>query len=301
MKKIKIIECSPRHGAFLFKKSKFSVRQKVSYINKLSQTGLYKIDCSAFTHPRLFPQHADAEKIISGIKKNPAVIYIGIAPNEVGFRRAILTDVDEITLLVSASDEYNRFALGSTIKETVNKIFPAILEGAKKTNKSIRGSILTSFGCPFSGQVPSTKVAELASELTFMGVKEIALVDSTGLANPKKVESLIKDIMKQKLDVSLAVHFYNTRGSAIANALAAYEAGINIFSTAIGGLSSDLFKQLDLGIGYGNIPTEDLVNLFEKMDISTGVDIHKLIPCIEMAEKMIGTPLPGHILRAGPG
>ena len=297
--KVTIVEISPRDGLPDVCKG-LSTADKVMFINKLSQTGFKKIECASFLHPRLLPQNSDAEKVIDGIKKQPGVTYVGLVPNEIGCRRALITQIDEILMLVAASDVFNKVTIGRTLRETINKTLPTIFEATGKSGKSIRMYILTAFGCPYTGVIAPDEVLQLILKLSYMGATEITLVDSTGMANPKKVKALIKSIFDLNLDIKLAVHFHNTRGTAIANCVAAYEAGIRIFDTSLGGMSGTPYGSMELDLGYWNVPTEDLVHLFEEMGIKTGIDFDRLLECVKIAEKFAGEPLPGHLLRANP-
>jgi hydroxymethylglutaryl-CoA lyase len=163
--------------------------------------------------------------------------------------------------------------------------------------KALRAYILTAFGCPFAGKVDPETVVQVAIKLSHLGVKEISLLDSTGMANPIQVKSLVKAILDLNLPSKLAVHFHNTRNSAMANCIAAYEAGVRIFDSAISGLSLPLFGSFESDLGFWNVPTEDLVNLFEEMGIDTGIDMAPLLKCVEAAERLAKRPLHGHLLR----
>jgi len=297
--KVTIVEISPRDGLPAVCKS-LSADNEVMFINKLSQAGFKKIECASFLHPRLLPINYDAEKIIDGIKKQSGVTYVGLVPNEIGCRRALITQIDEILMLVAASDIFNKVTMGRTLKETVNKTLPAIFDATSKSGKSVRIYILTAFGCPYAGMISPEEVLQLVLKISYMGATEISLVDSTGMANPKKVKALVKSILDSNLNINLAVHFHNTRGTAIANCVAAYEAGIRIFDTSLGGMSGTPYGSMELDLGYWNVPTEDLVYLFEEMGIKTGIDFNLLLECVKIAEKFAGEPLPGHLLRTNP-
>ena len=296
---VTLVEVSPRDGLPLLGRG-LSTDDKVSYINKLSETGLTKIECATFTHPRLLPAGYDAEKLIEGISKKPSVTYVGLVPNEIGCRRAVITKLDEILILLAASDIFNKINLGRTLKETLNKMLPAILDTAAETGRSTRVYIMTAFGCPYTGAIPTRLIEELVLKLSHMGVSEISLVDSTGMANPGTVRSTIDRLMDLQLNMNLAVHFHDTRGVAIANCVAAYESGVRIFDTSLGGMSATPYGVEELDFGYWNVPTEDLVHLFEEMGISTGVELDLLLDCVKLAEHLAGRPLPGHLLRAHP-
>lgn len=295
---VTIVEVSPRDGLPEVCKG-LSTADKIKYINKLSETGLKKIECASFTHPRLLPEGYDAEKLVEGISKKQDVTYVGLVPNEIGCRRAVITQIDEILILLSASDTFNKLNLGRSLKESLNKMLPAILEAAVKNSRSIRIYVMTAFGCPYTGRISPEEIAQLLLKLSHMGASEIVLVDSTGMANPRTVKSTIRTLLDLQLNINLAVHFHNTRGTAMANCVAAYEAGIRIFDTSLGGMSATPYGVSELDFGYWNVPTEDLAHLFEEMGIKTGIDLDKLLDCVRLAEKIASMPLPGHLLRAG--
>ncbi len=294
-----IVEVSPRDGLPEVC-SGLSTEDKINYINKLSETGLKKIECASFTHPRLLPEGYDAEKLVGGIIKKPEVTYVGLVPNEIGCRRALVTQIDELLVLLSASDTFNRINVGKSLKESLNKVLPTLLDAAVRNARSVRIYVMTAFGCPYTGRVSPGEVARLLLKLNYMGASEVVLVDSTGVADPGSVKELIRALLDLNLGIQLAVHFHNTRGTAIANCVAAYEAGIRIFDASLGGMSNTPYGVSELDVGYWNVPTEDLVHLFEAMGIQTGIDLEKLLDCVRLAEKMAGKPLPGHILRARP-
>jgi hydroxymethylglutaryl-CoA lyase len=295
---VTIVECGPRDGLASLP-GPVSTSDKVALINSLMEAGLSKIDCASFTHPRLMPENKDAEEVIRLVAKRAGVTYVGLVPNEIGCRRAMVTDIDEVLVLVAASEAFSRTALGLSVKEILNKTLLTISETIAPSGKTMRGYILAAFGCPYSGAVPFAVVSELASRLAFLGAREVSLVDSTGMAVPPQVKETISRLLQLNLKVDLGVHFHNTRGTGLANCVAAYEAGIRIFDTSVGGLSGTPFGAPNLEIGFWNVPTEDLVHLFEQMGVHTGVSLERLLESVKLAEKLAGRPLPGHILRAG--
>lgn len=294
---VTLVEVSPRDGLPAICGGTSTVN-KVMYIDSLSNAGLKKIECAAFTHPRLQPDNADAELVMTGIKKMPGVVYMGLVSNEIGCRRALITEIDEIVTLIATSDVFTELNAGKSKRLTLHKVLPAIFEATKKAGKGLSSYIMTAFGCPYTGKVPPDEVIQLFLQLTYMGAKEIVLVDSTGMANPRQVKDLVKSILALNAGNNLAVHFHNTRGAAIANCIAAYEAGARTFYTSIGGMSGTPYGAVELDFGYWNVPTEDLAHLFEEMGISTGIDIDHLLECVKIAESLAGKALPGHLLRA---
>jgi len=203
-----------------------------------------------------------------------------------------------VLTLVAVSELFMKVNSGRGLKEHVNKTLPAIFEASLKAGRPVRSYVLTAFGCPYSGRVSYDDVLQIVLKLAYMGASEVVLVDSTGMANPRQVKELLKLVLGMKAGIHLAVHFHNTRGTAIANCVAAYEAGVRTFDTSVGGMSGTPYGAMELAFGYWNVPTEDLVHLFEEMGIRTGIDLESLLECVKMAEEFAGKPLPGHILRA---
>lgn len=290
------MDTSPRDGPVAL--PKIRTPEKVALANSLMQLGSIKIDCVAFTHPRLRPEYADAEKVVNALQKRPGVTVIGLAPNEIACRRALNTNVDEIGILVAGSESFNRSVLGINIKKILYKTFPAIIQACREKEKTIRVYLLTAFCCQYEGRVPIKNIVELASKLAFLGVNEISLVDTPGMANPNQVKDTIAALQDLNLEANLAVHFHNARGLGIANCLAAYEAGIRIFDTAIGGLSGEPFGVPKMDVGSWNVPTEDLVYLFNEMGVNTGVNFDALLDSVKLARKIAGQELFGHVLKA---
>jgi len=296
MADVTIVDTSPRDGPVAL--PKIRTPEKVALANSLMQSGSLKIDCVAFTHPRLRPEYADAEKVINALEKRPGATVIGLAPNEIACRRALNTNVDEIGILVAGSESFNRSVLGISIRKTLYKTFPAIIQTCLEKGKTIRVYLLTAFSCQYEGRVPINNIVELASKLAFLGVNEISLVDTPGMANPKQVKETIAALQDLNLEANLAVHFHNTRGLGLTNCLAAYEAGIRIFDTAIGGLSGTPFGAPKMEVGCWNVPTEDLVYLFNEIGVNTGINLDALLDSVKLARKMAGRELSGHVLKA---
>lgn len=168
MADVTIVDTSPRDGPVAL--PKIRTPEKVALANSLMQSGSIKIDCVAFTHPRLRPEYADAEKVINALEKKIRVTVIGLAPNEIACRRALNTPVDEIGILVAGSESFNRSVLGSSIRKTLYKTFPAIIQACLEKGKTIRAYLLTAFCCQYEGRVPIKNIVELASKLVFWGL-----------------------------------------------------------------------------------------------------------------------------------
>lgn len=296
---VHLIECAPRDGLSALA-NKVSTAEKTRFIEMLAAAGLSTVDCVSFHHPRLNPRHADAERVMARVQKRNNTLYLGLVPDEIGCRRALTTAVDGVVTLAAVSERFLIEMLGQSIKERLYKTIPSIFESARKGGKHINVYLQTAFGCPFVGLIRPAQVVDMAARLAYLGADRISFVDNPGMATPKQVKALMSEIMQLGLDVEFSVHFHDIRGTALANCIAAYEVGIRSFDTAVGGLSRALIGSPTTDIGLSNVPTEDLVHVFEAMGVATGIDMDALLRSVEFAEKLAGGPLPGHILRAGP-
>ncbi len=296
MADVTIVDCAPRDG--LGSLPNISTHEKVELANRLIQSGVGKVDCVAFIHPRLKPQCADAEEVISALERRPDVAIIGLAPNEIACRRALNADVDEIAVPIAGSETFNRSVLGIGIRKMLFKTLPAIFHACLENGKPTRVYLLSAYHCQYEGPVPITALTELVSKLAFMGANEISLVDTPGRANPRQVKETIAALHDLDLDVNLAAHFHNTHGLGLANCLAAYEAGVRTFDTAIGGLSGTPFGAPEMEIGSWNVPTEDLVHLFNEIGVSTGFNLDAIAETVRFAQDLAGQELPGRLFKA---
>lgn len=293
---VTIVDTGPRDGPVGFPQIK--TNEKVSLANSLIECGVTKIDCVAFTHPRIRPEFADAERVVQAIERRPGLTILGLAPNEIACRRALKTNIDEIGVLVSVSETFNRAVLGIGIRKTLFKTIPAIIQASREEGKTVRAFVLSAFWCQFEGRIEDRNIFELASKLAFLGIDEISFVDTPGLATPWQVKKTMGKLLDLGLEVNLAVHFHNTRGLGIANCLAAYEAGIRIFDASIGGIGGSPFGAPTMAAGSWNVPTEDLVFLFEQIDVATGINLDAIAESAQLAQNIIGGELPGHLLKA---
>ena len=291
--KVQIIEVGPRDG-FQIEPAFIPTEQKIRIINKLSETGLRRIEVTSFVHPKAIPQLADAAEVMAGITRKEGVSYMALVPNVKGVERALQAAVEEINLVVSASESHNKNNMNMSIAESL-KAFREAAKIALGNGMRITGSIATAFGCPFEGWVSPRKVEEIAQELLAMGVHEVSLADTTGMADPSQVIGVVSRLRHQFKDVEFRLHFHNTRGAGMANVLAALFEGITIFDGSIGGLGGCPYAPG----ATGNIPTEDMVHMLESMGIDTGIDLPKLVDCAKMVQELLGRELPGQVMKAG--
>jgi len=292
-KSVTIVEVGPRDG--LQNEAEFvSTDQKIELIERLSETGLKRIEITSFVHPKAIPQLQDSEEVVKKIRNRPGIIYSTLVPNERGLERALAAGVKEIGLFVSASEAHNQKNVRMSIADSL-KGFRAIAEKALDHGIRMRGYVVTAFGCPYEGRIAPENVESIVAEYRALGVNEIALGDTTGMSNPVMVSKVLEKIIPLIVETSLALHFHDTRGMALANILAALQRGVTIFDGSVGGLGGCPYAPG----ASGNVATEDLVNMLEEMGIKTGVDLGKLIECAKFAHRLVNKELPGHLIRSG--
>jgi hydroxymethylglutaryl-CoA lyase len=290
---ITIVEVGPRDG-LQYESTFFPTQKKIELVNLLSQTGLSRIEVTSFVHPKVIPHLRDAVEVLQGIEKRPGVVYSALVPNLTGCERAVQTAVDEIALFVSASETHNRKNVGMSIAESL-KGFEAVAKTALEAEKTLRGYVVTAFGCAYEGRIPVGRVKNIIRTYADIGVSEISLGDTTGMANPKRTRELFLEVMDGVADLRVAAHFHNSRGLGLANAFAALEAGVRVFDSSIGGLGG-----CPTAVGaMGNIPTEDLANMMEEMGFATGLDFERLRSAAALVRDVLQTELPSYIFKQG--
>ena len=291
---IHIQEVIPRDG-FQIEKNFVPTDEKIKLIDRLSECGLSKIEVTSFVSPKAVPNLRDAEEVVTSIKRNPNLTYVALIPNVRGADRAIAAKIDEINLVMSASATHNRKNVNRTNEESLNG-FKEIMEHIKGTNIKVNGSVATSFGCPFEGEISEDTVQHYIDTYLAMGMDSITLADTTGMANPVQVKRLVKKVMKQIGEVPLTLHFHNTRGMGLANVVAAIEAGATRFDASLGGIGGCPFAPG----ATGNICTEDLVHMLMEMEIETAVELDKLIDLSKGLPELLGREdIPGQVVKAG--
>ena len=292
-KSVTIVEVGPRDG--LQNEAEFvSTEQKIKLIELLSETGLKRIEITSFVHPKAIPQLQDSEEVVKRIQRKPGILYSTLVPNEKGLERALASGVEEIGFFVSASETHNQKNVKMSVSESL-KGFHKIAEKALSNGIRMRGYVVTAFGCPYEGKVSPEKVEFIVGEYRALGIHEIALGDTTGMANPVQVSRMIQRIKPLFDKTGLALHFHDTRGAALVNIFAALQEGVTVFDGSIGGLGGCPYAPG----ASGNVATEDLVNMLEEMEIETGINLEKLIQCAQYAREIIKKDLPGHLIRAG--
>lgn len=290
--RVTVTEVGPRDG--LQNESRIlPLRDKIELIDVLSETGLTRIEAVSFVHPKAIPQMADAADVMAGIQRSPSVTYIGLVPNERGAEDAIAARVDEIATVVSASEGHNRSNVNRSIEESMEAI-RNVGRLAHGGGLKWSGYVSTSFGCPYEGEVPEDRVLQIAGELVGAGAYAIAIGDTIGIANPRQVFRLVSRVVKEVPGAELRLHFHDTRGMALANVIAAMEAGAVQFDGSVGGAGGCPYAPG----ASGNVATEDLVSMLHSMGVDTGIDLHKLTESALLAEKILQRSLDGRYKRA---
>lgn len=265
---------------------------KVELIERLVGAGSRRLEIASFVHPGRVPQMADAEAVIDAVGPSPdGVSYIGLVLNRRGLDRALATSVDEINFVVGASDGFNQANAGASPDVTMTEIEQML---GQVEDRRTTVTISVAFGCPYDGSVPISAVVDLAARAAGAGTDEIALGDTIGVAVPSQVTAMIEAV-GAVTDVPLRGHFHDTRNTAVANVVAAYEAGVTVLDASVGGAGGCPFAPN----ATGNVATEDLIYLFERMGIETGIEHERVIETTRWLESRLGNTLPSAIARAG--
>ncbi|WP_422124334.1 hydroxymethylglutaryl-CoA lyase [Planococcus sp. X10-3] len=288
-----ITDVTPRDG-FQIEDKIVPLDIKVATINALSAAGIPEIEVTSFVHPKAVPQMADAEEVMKQIDRNPKTRYSVLVPNLRGAERAVIFKPDQLNLVVSASDTHNIQNLRRSTFETLEES-KKIIKLAKDHGISTCGGIATSFGCPYEGRTPLERVLKIVEMYIDMGVDSIALADTTGMANPLQIRSVVKSVKNYWPELELSLHIHNTRGLGLANVYAGFLEGIRKFDASLGGIGGCPFAPG----ATGNICTEDTVHMFQEMDLDTGIDLDTLIVSAKKLEKELERQLPGQIIKAG--
>ncbi len=291
--RISLREVGPRDG--LQNEDPVPTAAKIALIDQLSGTGVSRIEAVSFVRPEAIPQMADADEVWQGIARTTSVRYSALAPNLRGARRALDAGLTEIEVVVSASDTHNRRNVNRATAESLDDI-AVIISEAQARGASCQVVVATAWGCPYEGDVPVARTVAVAGRAVADGADSISFGDTTGMATPRRVRELVGEFRSQHPAVPLNLHFHNTRGTGLANVLAALELGVDDFDASVGGLGGCPYAPG----ASGNIATEELVHMVEDMGVATGVDLAAMIDAAAQAERIVGRQLPSQVLRAGP-
>ncbi|CAB3792229.1 Hydroxymethylglutaryl-CoA lyase YngG [Paraburkholderia caffeinitolerans] len=267
---------------------------KIALIDRLSACGYAKIEVTSFTSPRAIPALRDAEAVMHGIARAPGVVYTVLVPNVRGAERALSCNVGEVNLVMSVSEGHNRSNLRMTREQSFAQLAD-VIGAVRGTGVAINVSLSTAMGCPMEGDVPTATVLEWMQRFAELGVNGFTLCDTTGMAHPAQVRALCARASEAFGALDLTLHFHNTRGMALANTLAALDAGIVRFDASLGGLGGCPYAPG----ATGNVCTEELVHMLELDGYDTGVDLAAVLEAAARLPALIGHDVPSQILKAG--
>jgi hydroxymethylglutaryl-CoA lyase len=291
--RISLREVGPRDG--LQNEDPVPTDAKVALVDALSTTGVERIEAVSFVRPSAIPQMADAAEVWERVKRSPEVRYSALVPNLRGAVRALDAGFTELEAVVSASETHNRKNVNRSTGESLDEI-AEIIDLAHGRGATVQVIVSTAWGCPYEGDVPVARVVSVVSRAVADGADSASFGDTTGMATPARVRSLVGAFRSALPDVSLNLHFHNTRGTGLANVLAALELGVADFDASVGGLGGCPYAPG----ATGNIATEELVHMAEDMGVATGVNLEAMIDAAAEAERLVGHKLPSQVLRAGP-
>lgn len=295
MRHITIVEVSPRDG-LQNDPAQLSTGQKIELVERCVAAGVRRIEVASFVNPKRVPQMADAEAVIAGLPVGggQSADYIGLVLNERGFERARQTALQEVNLVVMVTDEFSQRNQGMPTRgalDTVAKVAPLARAAGLVTSVTMSAS----FGCPYTGEVPVGRVADVAAEIAAIGVDEVAIADTIGVAVPADVRHRVAAVREVVGHTRLRVHVHNTRNTGYASALAAADAGVTVLDSSLGGIGGCPFAPN----ATGNIATEDLVFALERSGYDTGLDLDELCRASEWLAAQLGRPVPSLLPKAG--
>jgi hydroxymethylglutaryl-CoA lyase len=290
---IQIVEVGPRDG-LQSESDVLPTPTKLELIRRLVDAGVRRVEVASFVNPKRVPQMADAEAVMAGLPRRADVQYVGLVLNRRGFDRALAAGCTEIGMVAVATDSFGRRNQGASIEEAIaawEEIAPLAHAAAIRAQVTIS----VSFGCPFEGEVPASRVIEIARRLAAAKPYEIAIADTIGVAVPAQVTALVEQLHSALNGVPLRCHFHNTRNTAIANAYAAIMAGVHTLDASVGGIGGCPFAPN----ATGNVATEDLLYMLSRSGFDTGIDLGRLIDTARWLQEQRSKPLPGMVVKAG--
>ena len=291
--RVTICEVGPRDG-LQNESTVVPVEVKVEFIERLVDAGHTLVEATSFVHPKWVPQLADAEQLLARLERRPGVRYPVLVPNERGLGRALDAGVSDIAVFASATETFARRNLNRTVAQSLD-MFAPVVATAREHGLGVRGYLSMCFGDPWEGRVRLEQVVEVAARLTELGCTELSLGDTIGVATPGQVSALLGALSSAGVQLgTVAVHFHDTYGQALANTLAALQAGITTVDASAGGLGGCPYAES----ATGNLATEDLLWQLQGLGIETGVDLAKLVDTSVWMARQLGRPSPSRVVQA---
>ncbi len=289
--RIVIEEQGPRDG-FQSERIAVPTERKLEIIDALAEAGIPRIQVCSFVHPARVPQMADAEAVCRGLRRKSGVVYSGLVLNLKGVERAVEAGLDHVAASISASDTHSRKNTGKSLEEAQTG-YAEMVRTAKNAGLTVRGGLQCAFGCRFEGRIDPDSVLDLVKRHLDLAIDELALADSTGMADPSAMTDLMGQVLELTGSKPVILHLHDTEGRGLANALAAIQTGVRYFDTAFGGMGGCPF----IKGATGNIATEDLIAMVERMGMTTGVDIRAVAEISRSLESFFETRFPGSMHR----
>jgi hydroxymethylglutaryl-CoA lyase len=291
---VEVNEVGPRDG-FQAEETFIPTKRKVEIIDALSRTGVARVQVTSVVHPKAVPQLTDAEEVMARIERVPGVRYTVLVPNLRGAERAVPMGADGWELMLSVTDSHSRSNANRSTEEALEGMEPIVALARQNGVGEVAGAMATALGCPFEGKVPFERVLYVAEAYRAMGVHHVSVADTVGIADPRLVFETMAGLKEKLPDVGFALHLHNTRGMALANVLAALQAGVTEFDSSVGGLGGCPFAPG----ATGNVSTEDLVHMLDLMGVRSGVDLDAVLDVAREVKEMVGHPLESAVARAG--
>jgi hydroxymethylglutaryl-CoA lyase len=283
--RVTLVEVGPRDG-LQNEAAPIATADKIAFVDRLSEAGHTVIEVSAFVSPKWVPQMADAAEVFAGIARRAGTRYTALVPNLAGLERAIAAEVDDVAIFAAASETFSRKNTNQGIADSLAG-YRQVCDGARAANLPVRGYVSTAFGCPFEGAIAPAAVADVAAALIEMGAYEVAVSDTIGIAHPGQVPIVVHAVAARVPLDRVALHFHDTRGTALANVLTALQLGVTTFDSSAGGLGGCPYAPG----AAGNLATEDLLYMLDGLGIETGVSIDKVLAASRFIETKLGHPL----------
>jgi hydroxymethylglutaryl-CoA lyase len=289
---VHVVEVGPRDG-LQNERGSIDTATKVALVDALSEAGLSVIEVGAFVSPRWVPQMADTADVFRRIRRRPTVRYTALVPNLRGLQRALECDVSEVAIFAAASETFSQRNINQTVDDSLAS-YAEVTRQARAGGVRVRAYLSTAFGCPFEGRVPASRVGDVAARLRDLGAFQIAVSDTIGVAHPGQVWDVLATLERRLPLESIALHFHDTRGTALANVLAGLEAGVQTFDASAGGLGGCPYAPG----AAGNLATEDLVFMLDGLEVATGIHLEGVSRASELIEPYLGHPLPSRYVQA---
>ncbi len=291
-RRITIVEVGPRDG-LQNERALVSTSDKVEFINRLSAANLPVIEVSAFVSPSRVPQMADADQVAAGISRKSGIRYTALVPNLIGLERAVQAGINEVAVFAASTETFSLRNINQTIDQSLTT-YRAVCDRAAALGVRVRGYVSTAFGCPYEGDVAPEKAADVAARLVALGVFEVAISDTIGIAHPGQIPGVLDAVLARVPIERVALHFHDTRGTALVNVLAALSYGVATFDASTGGLGGCPFAPG----AAGNLATEDLVYMLDGLGAETGVSLAALSGASTFIAARLDHPLPSRYAQA---